>query len=206
VTGGRRAAPGAGAGDGPRGGGAPGWGDGIGQLGEAATRAIPATKTARRALISQIIRGERVASQTALAERLHAAGLDVTQATLSRDLVELRAGKVRLADGRTIYAIPAEGADTGLQGGQDAEMLAARLRRLAAELLVSAAGSGNMAVLRTPPGAAHFLASAIDQSVFPGVLGTIAGDDTIIMVTSGEAGGPEVAARFAELANEGERS
>ncbi|MDR2348394.1 MAG: arginine repressor [Bifidobacteriaceae bacterium] len=170
------------------------------------TGSIPSTKTARRALISQIIRGERVASQTALAQRLRAAGLDVTQATLSRDLVELRAGKVRLQDGSMIYAIPAEGAGMALDGGRDTEMLAARLRRLAAEMLVSAAGSGNMAVLRTPPGAAHYLASAIDQSVFPGVLGTIAGDDTIIMVTSSATGGPEVAARFAELANEGERS
>ncbi|MDR2453483.1 MAG: arginine repressor [Bifidobacteriaceae bacterium] len=168
--------------------------------------AIPATKTARRALIGQIIRGERVASQTALAGRLRAAGLEVTQATLSRDLVELRAGKVRLADGSMIYAIPAEGAESSLEGGRDTEMLAARLRRLAAELLVSADGSGNTVVLRTPPGAAHFLASAIDQSVFPEVLGTIAGDDTIIMVTSGARGGPEMAARFAQLANEGERS
>jgi transcriptional regulator of arginine metabolism len=141
-----------------------------------------------------------------LAARLRAEGLDVTQATLSRDLVELRAGKVRLADGSMIYAVPAEGGDPVLEGGQDTEMLAARLRHLAAELLVTAEGSANMVVLRTPPGAAHFLASAIDQSVFPGVMGTIAGDDTIIMVTRLADGGPDIAARFTDLANEGERS
>ncbi|MDR3361080.1 MAG: arginine repressor [Bifidobacteriaceae bacterium] len=170
------------------------------------TRAVPATKNARRALIVELIRRERIASQTQLVERLSQAGLDVTQATLSRDLVELRAGKVRLADGATVYAVPAEGGEVALEGPQDTEMLAGRLRRLAAELLVSAEGSANLAVLRTPPGAAHFLAAAIDQSVFPGVMGTIAGDDTIFLVTREATGGPKVAARFTNLANEGERS
>jgi transcriptional regulator of arginine metabolism len=157
-------------------------------------------------LITRIVRGERVPSQARLAERLRDEGLDVTQATLSRDLVELRAGKVRLPDGSTIYAVPGEGGEATLEADQDTEMLAARLRRLAADLLVSAEGSGNIAVLRTPPGAAHFLASAIDQSVFPGVMGSIAGDDTIILATRLAGGGPDVAARFTELANEGEHS
>ncbi|MDR2379885.1 MAG: arginine repressor [Bifidobacteriaceae bacterium] len=170
------------------------------------TRAIPASKTARRAAITEIIRGARVPSQARLAELLSEAGLDVTQATLSRDLLELRAGKVRLADGSVIYALPAEGGEPALEGGRSQEMLAARLRRLAAELLVSAEGSANMVVLRTPPGAAHFLASAIDQSVFPGVMGTIAGDDTIVLVTREATGGPQIAERFRDLANEGERS
>jgi transcriptional regulator of arginine metabolism len=171
---------------------------------------VPSTKAARRALIRQIVRGESVHSQTELADRLSEAGLEVTQATLSRDLVELRAGKVRRADGAMIYAVPAEGGEAfpgvALEGAQDAEMLAARLRKLAAELLVTAEGSANMVVLRTPPGAAHFLASAIDQSIFPGVMGTIAGDDTILMVTRSPDGGPEAAARFTDLANEGEKS
>ncbi|MDR0627277.1 MAG: arginine repressor [Bifidobacteriaceae bacterium] len=168
--------------------------------------AVPATKTARQALIRRLVRSEVIRSQAQLAERLADLGLEVTQATLSRDLVELRADKVRLADGSRIYALPAEGGEAALEGALSHEMLAARLRRLAAELLVSAEGSANMAVLRTPPGAAHFLASAIDQSFFPGVMGTIAGDDTIVLVTRAPKGGPEVAARFTNLANEGEGS
>ncbi|MDR2566227.1 MAG: arginine repressor [Bifidobacteriaceae bacterium] len=171
-----------------------------------AAATVPATKAARHALIRRMIRTEAIRSQTQLAGRLGEAGLEVTQATLSRDLVELRADKIRLADGSRIYALPAEGGEGTLEGDLSREMLAARLRRLAAELLVSAEGSANMVVLRTPPGAAHFLASAIDQSFFPGVMGTIAGDDTIVLVTRAADGGPEIAARFNQLANEGEGS
>jgi transcriptional regulator of arginine metabolism len=166
--------------------------------------ALPATKTARQALIRQIIRDQAIHSQSQLAAHLSASGLEVTQATLSRDLVEMRADKVRLVDGSRIYALPAEGGEAALEAALSHEMLAARLRRLAAELLVSAEGSANMAVLRTPPGAAHFLASAIDHSFFPGVMGTIAGDDTIVLVTREPNGGPDMAARFTQLANEGE--
>ncbi|MDR0592612.1 MAG: arginine repressor [Bifidobacteriaceae bacterium] len=183
----------------------------------AAARLIPSTKTARHALIRQIVLSEAIRSQAQLAAALSARGLDATQATLSRDLEELRADKVRLADGSRVYALPLEGGEgaaglagaaavQGAPGDAGREMLAARLPRLAAELLVSAEGSANMVVLRTPPGAAHFLASAIDQSFFPGVMGTIAGDDTIVLVTRRADGGPQTAARFQQLANEGEGS
>jgi transcriptional regulator of arginine metabolism len=169
-------------------------------------RAIPTTKTARHCLIAEIVRSRQIRSQAELAACLKTKGLVVTQATLSRDLVELRADKVRLQDGQRIYLLPADGGEVALEGGQDSEMLAARLRRLASELLVSAEGSGNMVVLRTPAGAAHFLASAIDQSFLPSVVGTIAGDDTIMMVTRRAGAGPEMADRFTHLANEGENS
>ncbi|MDR0366023.1 MAG: arginine repressor [Bifidobacteriaceae bacterium] len=169
-------------------------------------RSVPSTKAARHALIREIMRRAPVHSQAELAAALEAEGLAVTQATLSRDLVELRADKVRLGDGSRVYALPAEGGDPSLEVGGNQEMLAARLRRLAAELLVSAEAAGNTVVLRTPPGAAHFLASAIDQSVFPQVMGTIAGDDTIIMVTRSQSGARDMAARMAHLANEGEHS
>jgi transcriptional regulator of arginine metabolism len=88
----------------------------------------------------------------------------------------------------------------------DAEALAARLARLCSELLVTAEASGSLVVLRTPPGAAQFLASAIDHSVLPGVLGTIAGDDTVLVIAREGADGPEgpaIAARFLELAQTG---
>lgn len=166
----------------------------------AAAPAVPTTKAARHALITRVLSRTSVRSQGELAAALAAEGLNVTQATLSRDLVELRAEKIRSADGTLAYAVPAEGGDRRPQGVHDTEQLAARLARLCAELLVTAEASGNLVVLRTPPGAAQFLASAIDHSVLPGVLGTIAGDDTVLVIARDVDGGDAVARRFLELA------
>jgi len=160
----------------------------------------PPTKTARHRQIVAILRRTPVRSQTELALLLAADGLTVTQATLSRDLVELGAVKVRHAAGGLVYAVPGEGGDRTPRGGLDREVLDSRLARLCQELLVTAEASANLVVLRTPPGAAQFLASAIDQSVIPAVLGTIAGDDTVLVVTRAPAGGAGVARRFLGLA------
>lgn len=161
------------------------------------------TKAARHARIVEIVRRTAIHSQAELARELADEGLSVTQGTLSRDLIELRAEKVRSADGSLVYAVPGEGGDRSVQaagvGGHDTGYLAARLARLCADLLVSAEASGNQVVLRTPPGAANYLASAIDHSVFPGVLGCIAGDDTILVIARDPDGGDELAARFLEL-------
>ena len=159
-----------------------------------------ATRTARHRGIVQIIRRSPIRSQAELAARLAAEGVSVTQATLSRDLLELGAVKVRHGEGGLVYAVPGEGGDRTPVAGVDQELLDARLRRLCEELLVTAEASANLVVLRTPPGAAQFLASAIDQSVVPSLLGTIAGDDTVLVVTREPDGGPEVAARFLALA------
>jgi transcriptional regulator of arginine metabolism len=183
---------------------------------------LPATKAARHALIATLLSRRPVHSQTELAGQLAEAGVSVTQATLSRDLVELRAVKIRTAGGALAYAIPAEGGDRSPQPAPDVEFLAARLARLCAELLVGADASGNLVVLRTPAGAAQFLASAIDHSVMPGVMGTIAGDDTVLVIarddrpdasvgtarptgSGGSAGsaGSVLAARFLDLASHG---
>ncbi|MCL2787285.1 MAG: arginine repressor [Micrococcales bacterium] len=161
----------------------------------------PTTKAARHSLIVAILARQRVHSQQELADVLAGKDVHVTQATLSRDLVELRAEKVRLADGDRVYCAPRAGSHHALQPVEGAEMLSARLTRLAAELLVTAEASGNIVVLRTPPGGAHYLASAIDHSVLPSVIGTIAGDDTILAVTRDSKGGAAVAARFLELAS-----
>jgi transcriptional regulator of arginine metabolism len=147
----------------------------------------PHTKTARHARIVEVIRGQVVASQTGLAELLAADGLHVTQATLSRDLEELRAVKVRGA-----YVIP-EDNDRPLRPAEEAP---ARLVRLLRELLTGADASGNLVVLRTPPGAAQFLASALDRSGLPDVVGTIAGDDTILVVSREGLPGTELAAKL----------
>lgn len=151
----------------------------------------PVTKAARLARIIELIRQRDVRSQTELAELLAAGGISVTQATLSRDLEELGAVKVRGLDGSApAYLVP----DDGRPPLREAQQAPGRLQRLLRELLTSADSSGNLAVLRTPPGAAQFLASALDRSGLPEVVGTIAGDDTIAVIAREEVGGAELAA------------
>ena len=164
---------------------------------------VPTTKAARHALVVRLLARTPIRSQAELASALADEGVQVTQATLSRDLVELRAVRMRAADGTLTYAVPGEGGDRTPVAPEGDEHLAARLARLCAELLVTAEASGNLVVLRTPPGAAHFLASAIDHSVLPGVLGTIAGDDTLLVIARDETGGEAVARRFLDLASTG---
>ena len=159
----------------------------------------PPTPTARRARIAELLGRTAVRSQTELADLLAAAGVVVTQATLSRDLVELGAVKVRSPQG-LVYAVPAEGGDRTPRPAVGEQALSARLARLCEDLLVTAEASGNLVVVRTPPGAAQFLASAVDRAVLPDVLGCIAGDDTVLLVARDPAGGGAVAARLLALA------
>ena len=160
---------------------------------------VPSTKTARHSHIADIIRRHRVRSQSELAGRLADAGILVTQATLSRDLVELGAVKVRTSVG-SVYAVPGEGGDRSLEQGVGGELIDAKLQRLLEELLVSAEASGNLVLLRTPAGAAQYLASALDRSSLPTVLGTIAGDDTVMVIARKPDGGDEVARFLLDLA------
>ena len=142
------------------------------------TTTAPLTKAARQARIVELLEGRPVASQTQLGRLLADAGVAVTQATLSRDLDELGAVKVRTRTGLA-YAVPAENAPrVGTPEAVDS-----RLARLLEELLVSAEATGDLVVLRTPPGGAHFLGSALDRAGLPDVAGTVAGDDTVLLVT-----------------------
>jgi len=143
----------------------------------AVPRSVPLTKAARHARIAELLESRAVASQTELGRLLSAAGVAVTQATLSRDLDELGAVKVRTAGGMA-YALPPEGQPRP----GTAEAVDARLARLLEELLVSAEAAGGLVVLRTPPGGAHFLASALDRAGLPDIAGTVAGDDTVLLV------------------------
>ena len=162
---------------------------------------VPGTKSARHALIIEALTDQAVRSQTELAEILAGAGVSVTQATLSRDLVELDAVKVRGPGGALVYAVPAEGGDRRpTSGWASTEAAEARLARLCGELVVSAEGSANLAVLRTPPGAAQYLASACDKAELPDCLGTIAGDDTVMLISRDATGGEALAQRMLELA------
>ncbi len=163
--------------------------------------AIPATKGARQQTIADLLTRHPVRSQTELGELLARAGLHVTQATLSRDLVELDAVKVRTPEGFLVYAVPAEGGDRTPRAGTETGASEARLARLCTELLVSAHASANLVVLRTPPGAAPLLASAVDKAEMHDVLGTIAGDDTVLVIVDDDRNGDPVARRFTALAD-----
>lgn len=163
------------------------------------TNTVAATRTARHQRIVEILNRSPVRSQTELAALLAEDGIAVTQGTLSRDLDELGAVKVRGGDGALVYAVPAEGGDPTPRAGEQAAV-DARLVRVCEEILVSARASANLVVLRTPPGAAQYLASAVDHAARPELLGTIAGDDTVLVVTTDPTGGEAAAAWFLALA------
>jgi transcriptional regulator of arginine metabolism len=167
---------------------------------EAARR--PTTKNSRHQLIVELLAGHEVRSQPELLELLVERGMHVTQATLSRDLVELDAFRVRTQSGALAYAVPAEGGDRRPAAPGETAAAGHRLSRLLAELLVSAEASANLVVLRTPPGAAQFLASAMDKVEYTDVLGTIAGDDTVLVMSRDPQGGDEIARRLLALAQQ----
>ena len=160
-----------------------------------------AGRATRHARITDLIRDRAVHSQLELLGLLEAEGIGTTQATLSRDLDELGAVKLRgSGGGMPVYVIPDDGSPLrGIEGGT------ARLSRLLGDLLVSADSRGNLAVLRTPPGAAHYLASALDRAALHDVVGTIAGDDTLVVVAREPLTGAELVARLDDLNNDGGR-
>jgi transcriptional regulator of arginine metabolism len=168
---------------------------------------IPATKAARQAQVAAILDARvPVRSQEELAERLAEHGVRVTQATLSRDLEELGAVRLRGRDGALVYALPGQPgapapgpAPAPAPGASDEPT--GRLARVVAELLVSAEASANLVVLRTPAGAAQLLASAIDQAGWRSVLGTVGGDDTVLVIARDPAGGDEVSQTLLRIAD-----
>lgn len=165
---------------------------------DAAARGAVVTKTARQAAIADLISVGQVRSQTELADLLGERGIRVSQGTVSKDLLELGATRIRAADGSLVYAVPGEGGDRSAQAGvsQAADQ---RLARLCGELLVSAEASANLCVLRTPPGAAQYLAAAVDRSAWPEILGTIAGDDTVMVIAREPHGGAGIAQHMLDL-------
>jgi transcriptional regulator of arginine metabolism len=164
------------------------------------SQAVPQTRTARHRRIVDILGRQPVRSQSQLARLLADDGLSVTQATLSRDLDELGAVKIRTNDGELIYAVPSEGGYRTPQAPLGESVKEERMQRLAAELLISAEASANLVVVRTPPGAAQFFASSIDQAEVYDILGTIAGDDTVVLISRDPSGGQLLADHLLRLA------
>jgi transcriptional regulator of arginine metabolism len=149
-------------------------------------------KPQRQHRISRLLEEQAISSQSQLVELLAGDGVLATQATVSRDLEELGAVKVRIPGGTMAYAIPEHAKERAAPDDH--------LRRVMGEFVVEVAHSANLVVLRTPPGSAHVVASAIDRAGIADVLGTVAGDDTIILVCSEQVGGAKVAAELAVLA------
>ncbi|MGQ0831716.1 MAG: arginine repressor [Microthrixaceae bacterium] len=149
-------------------------------------------KPQRQHRIAKLLAEQAVTSQAHVVELLAADGVRATQATVSRDLDDLGAIKVRLPGGETVYAIPELPIEQ--RAPED------HLRRVFGDWVVEVAHSGNLVVLRTPPGSAHVVGSALDRAGLPEVLGTVAGDDTLIVVVTESAGGANVAKQLSDLA------
>jgi transcriptional regulator of arginine metabolism len=157
----------------------------------------PQTMTARRAQIRSLLLDTIVTSQDQLRTLLREIGVDVTQATLSRDLEAIGADKGISADGCVRYVVAEDSlaARLGPAAGLDS------IARVISEVLVSAVAAENLAVLRTPPGAAMYLAGSLDRAGSPEIVGTVAGDDTVIVVTPGASEAAELCARILDLAS-----
>jgi transcriptional regulator of arginine metabolism len=149
-------------------------------------------KPQRQHRIRRIIEEQPVSNQAQLLALLESEGVVTTQATVSRDLEELGAVKIRIPGGTTAYAIPEYAKDRGASDDH--------LRRLMGEFVVEVSHGGNIVVLRTPPGSAHVVASALDRAALTGVLGTVAGDDTVLVVIADGVACAESAGEFAAMA------
>jgi transcriptional regulator of arginine metabolism len=139
---------------------------------------------ARHRAITSLINRRVITSQAQLIRLLAEQDFQVTQATISRDLKAIGASKQRDAKGRLRYAIP-----PGRAHGEEEVTLGRALEAYAQSI----APTGSLVVLRTPPGAAHIVAAAIDAMPLRGVLGTVAGDDTLLVVTEEQVGGWRIA-------------
>lgn len=150
------------------------------------------SKPQRQYRIAAFLGRELVASQSRIVELLAAEGIEATQATVSRDLDEMGAVKGRLPGGEVAYVVPAQ--------PQDQVAPAEHLRRVCGEWVAAVASSGNVVVVRTPPGSAHMVGSAIDRAGWEEIIGTVAGDDTVMVVASEGVGGDDVAQALMDLA------
>ena len=158
----------------------------------------PRTATARRARIAALISAHAVGSQDELGHLLAEEGIHVTQATLSRDLVAIGASKAIDEQGHLHYALDDSAASDTTIPSPASE---ATLARIANELLVRAEAAGNIAVLHTPPGAAQFFAGHLDRSAAFDTVGTVAGDDTVIIVMRSPREADDLCASLLKMAD-----
>ncbi len=159
----------------------------------------PRTATARRARICTLIATRSISSQEELGAILADEGISVTQATLSRDLLAIGAHKSVAGDGRAVYEVDeAAASDTSIpQSSADSTLI-----RVIAELLVRAEAAGTIAVVHTPPGAAQFLAGHLDRHPDLGIIGCVAGDDTIIIAMRSETEAQQLCTSLLRMAEQ----
>src|SRR6202034_4609480 len=150
------------------------------------------TKTQRQHRIGELIERERISTAAQLVTRLQSEGISATQATVTRDLQEL--GTIKVRDENGVRRIVPAAASTFTHAPLD------HLRRMMGEWVVSVESSENLVVVRTPPGCAHVVASALDRSALDGVLGSVAGDDTVLVIAEERRGGMSLATEFRSLA------
>ncbi len=163
----------------------------------------PTTRTARLSAIEEVLARHIVTSQSQLASILDEEGIAVTQATLSRDLDEINATKTRLADGTVAYAtgVTETGHEPEAAAAQVRERVEQQLTKVLSGLVVSVADARNLVIVHTPSGAAQYVASVIDRQPLDGVLGTIAGDDTVLLVCLDDGRTHEFAQWLLEVAS-----
>jgi len=150
------------------------------------------SKVQRQQAIAKLVTKHAVTNQPQLVDLLASEGIAATQATVSRDLEDLGAVKVRVPGGETVYAIPEF--EPARLAPED------QLRRVMGEWVAEVKHSGTLVVLRTPPGCAHVVALALDRSGMAGLLGTVAGDDTLLCVADEGTGGAGLASHLRDLA------
>lgn len=162
----------------------------------------PATRAARLSAIEQALLTRIVTSQSQLSDILANQGIAVTQATLSRDLDEIHATKTRLSDGTVAYAIGVKQPDEGSAANPDAKA-EQQISRVLSGLVTSVAAARNLVVVHTPSGAAQYVASVIDRQPIEGVLGTIAGDDTVMVICADDHGAKQRAQWLLDVVSKG---
>ena len=150
------------------------------------------SKVQRQHRLARLLEEQPVSNQPQLVDLLAAEGIAATQATVSRDLDELGAVKVRVPGGVSVYAIPELPSDRVAPENQ--------LKRVMGEWVVEVAPSANLVVLRTPPGSAHVVASALDRTGLSDVAGTVAGDDTVLVVAAEGTTGADLVGSLRTLA------
>ncbi|MBT8165796.1 MAG: arginine repressor [Acidimicrobiia bacterium] len=150
------------------------------------------SKHQRQYRIAEYLQREAVTSQASIVDLLAADGIEATQATVSRDLDEMGAVKGRLPGGEVAYVVPAQ--------PQDQVAPAEHLRRICREWVAAIDSSNNIVVVRTPPGSAHMVGSAIDRAGWTDVIGTVAGDDTVMVIAAEGVRGADVAEELRQLA------
>jgi transcriptional regulator of arginine metabolism len=150
------------------------------------------SKTQRQHRIVKILEEQAVPSGAQLVTLLDSEGISATQATVTRDLQELGVVKSRDSQGVRRLTLPS----TPTLGPAPLD----HLRRMMGEWAVGVESAGHLVVVRTPPGCAHVVASALDRSALSGVLGTVAGDDTILVIATESKGGTALANDLRSLA------